>query len=83
MDKHNSLQHSKEMNNSVRHCYLQSTVDHGVGASPCVNRLLFLQLDRMFGIKSEEVNELCGSVDLCLDHRLPLTHKQKTRTLGV
>lgn len=57
-------------------CYLQASVQHGVGASLCIERLLFLQLDRVLGVKPEEVDQLCGSVDLGLDHRLPLVHNR-------
>lgn len=57
--------------------YLQSTIDHRVRASLSTDWLLFLQLNSMFGIKSEEVNELCGSIDLCLDHSFTLEHKDE------
>ncbi len=57
--------------------YLQSTIDHGVCASLDIHRLLFLQLNGMFGIKSEEVNQLRSGIDLRLDHRLTLEYKDK------
>lgn len=53
---------------------LQASVEHGVGAALPVQRLLLLQLDGVFGVKAEEVDQLCSSIDLCLDHRLPLKH---------
>lgn len=34
----------------------------------------------MFSIKSEEVNQLCGSIDLRLDNRLTLEYKDKYTT---
>lgn len=61
----------------MRRSHLQSAVDHGVGASSRVKRLLFLQLHGVFGVESEEVDQLCGGVNLCLDSRLPL--KQTTK----
>lgn len=53
---------------------LQASVKHGVGAALPVQRLLLLQLNGVFGVKAEEVDQLCSSINLCLDHRLPLKH---------
>lgn len=36
----------------------------------------------MFGVKSEEVDQLRGGVDLCLDHRLTLKHMEHSAEFG-
>lgn len=61
--------------------HLQPAVQHGVGASLCVDRLLLLQLDGVFGVESEEVDELSSGVDLRLDHGFTLNPDQTEEDL--
>lgn len=42
-----------------------------------------LQLHSVFAVKPEEIDQLCSSIDLCLDHRLPLDTHTHTHSVSL
>ena len=62
--------------------YLQAAVQHGVRTAVAVQGLLCLQLDGVFGVEPEEVDQLRGGIDLRLHHRLTLGDRNGTGEEG-